>query len=118
MPRIYRIGDSCAVFALCHVSGVEEPAVIEVCKKHGFEWGRGMYDEEWKAAARELGIRLRAVSISPLKLRKFLHENPAGMFLVCTYNHVFSVNNGGIVVRPGTAPPGPRATIKQAWLVL
>lgn len=117
MKKIHRLSGTCAVFALSHVSGIVESKVLEICKSRGFEWGEGMQDDAWIAAAKDLGIRRREMNLEKCKLREFLKRYPSGMFLVGTHNHIFSVNNGAIMVRPSTEAPDLRVIIHKAWRV-
>lgn len=117
MKRIHRINGSCAIFALSHVSGRPEAAVIEVCKDHDFEWGQGMADDEIMAAAKDLDITKREIQIKKCSLKEFLKKYNSGMYLLATWNHIFAVNNGGILVRPDIRPPASRCVIHRAWRV-
>lgn len=118
MRKLRKINDSCAIVALYFVSKLSEELVIRVCKSHGFEVGAGMVDEEWMAAARELGVKTRSVSMQPMRLRKFLNTYPRGLYLVATRNHLFAVD-GGIVVDPHCPNlPGLDRVITNAWRVL
>lgn len=118
MRKLRKIDGSCAVVALFFVSKLSEDIVIDICKDHGFEVGRGMTDDEWKAAAGSLGIKLRSVPLSPMKLRRFLHDYPRGLYLVTTCNHLFAVE-GGIIIDPNNLyHPGLDRIVKGAWRVV
>lgn len=117
MSRMVKLYGSCPIIALQHASGLEESQVIDICKWHGFEWGEGMYIEDIHRAAREIGIKKRSIKIEPCTLRAFLKAYPMGLYLVCSYDHIFAVINGGVINHPRQSPPSNRAKIVQAWRV-
>ena|SRR3990167_4302349 len=117
MTRMVKLYGSCAVLALQHASGLEESQVIDICKWHGFEWGEGMYIEDIHKAAREIGIKKRKVQMEKCTLRKFLKDYPTGLYLVCSWDHIFAVVNGGCINHPMQKPVGHRTMIVDAWRV-
>lgn len=118
MRKLRKIDGCCAVVALYFIAKLSEDIVIDICKDHGFEAGEGMDDIQWKAAARDLGIRMRAVDMESMRLRTFVNKYPVGLYLVATRNHLFVVE-GGIVVDPRHPdPPGLDRVIQMAWRVL
>lgn len=120
MKKIKKIKGSCAVVALHHVSGVDEETVLRVCKLHGFEVGEGMEDDDWKEAADDLGISIRAIPFKNCRLRAFVKKYPLGLYLVGTFDHLFVLDNG-IIVDPREKMrgkwPGLGRIVKQAWVV-
>jgi hypothetical protein len=80
-----------------------------------------MDDADWLEAADDLGIKTRAVSISPLRLRRFIHDNTTGLFLIGTFDHLFVLDNG-LIVDPREKMrgryPGLGRIVKQVWRVL
>jgi hypothetical protein len=118
MTRLRKIDGSCAILALRFVSGEEEGRVIDVCMDNGFEWGRGMYEEEILAAAKDLGVRLRRLPVSRIKVRKFLKLHPRGVFLACQRDHIFAVNNGAALSRPDIKTTSMDCIVQDAWRVL
>ena len=105
------------MIALQYVSGIDEETVLRVCALHGFESKAGMEDEEWRAAAEELKIKTRAMSLSPQKLRRFKRDYPQGLYLLGTCNHLFAIDNGIIIDPRCEKPPGLDRIIRQAWKV-
>jgi len=75
MKILKKIPACCAVVALHYVSGIEEETVLRTCLLHGFIEGSGMEDYEWQAAADDLGIKIRHVSIEPQRLKVFLKNH-------------------------------------------
>lgn len=118
MKRLKKIHGSCAVLALKFASGKDESLVIDICKFHGFEWGEGMTDEEWCAAAKDLGIRKRLIKFKKCSLSNFIKDHPIGMFFVGTYNHLFVLNNGGIINHPSEGSMDMRRIVKKAWKII
>lgn len=117
MKKIVKIKNACAVVALLYVSGATEETVLRVCKMHGFETDHGMDDEDWRDAAVSLNLRVRSVSLSPVRLNKFVKEYKTGLYLVGTHNHLFVVDNGLVVDPRHENPPGLDRVVKQAWTV-
>jgi hypothetical protein len=120
MKKLKRIDGSCAVVALHYVSGIEEDAVLRSCIFHGFRAGQGMEDEEWQAAAGDLGIKFRAVAAKSQRLKSFVKKHPKGLYLLGTKDHIFVLDNG-IIIDPREKQagryPGLGRIIKQAWKV-
>lgn len=120
MKKLKKIDNSCAVVALHHVSGIDEETVLRVCVLHDFNCKDGMEDEDWREAAKELGIKVVSIPLTPCRLKKFLKEFPTGLFLVGTRDHLFVIDNG-IIVDPSERQagryPGLGRIIKQAWRV-
>ena len=117
MKRLKKIDGSCAVVALLYCSGMDEETVIRVCQFHGFEAGKGMTDDEWHAAARDLKIKFRLVAMKPCTLGQFIKNHPKGLYLIGTHDHLFVVDNGIIVDPRNTNPPGLKRSVKQSWRV-
>jgi hypothetical protein len=114
-----RIHGYCTILALTYCSGLPESQVLDICKWHGFkDNGKGMDDPDWQDAADDLGIRRRAVRLSQHNVGQFLKAHPNGLYLVTTYNHIFTVLNGGIVSHPLQDPLGRRCKVEAAWRVL
>lgn len=120
MQKLKKIDGSCAVLALHHVSGLPEDTVLRVCKLHGFEPSLGMEDNDWRAAADDLGIKVRSINIEPCRLKKFVNNHKSGLYLLGTFDHLFSLDNG-IIIDPREKMrgryPGLGRIVKQAWLV-
>ncbi len=117
MKKLRKIPNSCAVLALHYVSGKDEETTLRVCKLHEFYPDYGMDDENWREAAKDLGVETRALPISPQRLRKFLRDNPTGLFLIGTHDHLFVIDNGTIIDPRCTKPPGLGRVVKQVWRV-
>ena len=118
MKKLVKIDASCAVCAIKYVSGIDEDTVLRVCAVEGFEAGEGMEDDAWMAAARQLGVRFRRVSLEPAVLSRFIKDHPKGLYFVGTVDHLFVIDNG-IIFDPRCAnPPGLKRTITSAWRVL
>lgn len=117
MKKLKKIGGACAPLALWYVSGKEEDAVLRICQAYGFKEEQGMDDADWKNAAAQLGIKMRAVPFEECSLKKFIKNHPAGLYLVCTFDHIFSVDNGIIIDPRNKKPPGLARKIKQAWKI-
>lgn len=118
MRYIKKIDGSCAVCALQYVSGIDEETVLRVCVSCGFEKSKGMEDSEWMEAAKCLGVSVRAMNIEqPCALYQFIKNNPRGLYLVGTYDHIFVLDNSIIVDPRNMNPPGLKRRIKQAWKV-
>lgn len=120
MRKLQKIDGSCAVLALHHVSGLPEDTVLRVCKLHGFEPSLGMEDDDWRAAADDLGIKIRAVPMESCRLKKFANNHKDGLYLLGTFDHLFALDNG-IIIDPreklAGRYPGLGRIVKQAWKV-
>ena len=113
------INGYCAVLAITYASGLPESQVVDMCRWHGFvDNGAGMYDDDWLAAAKDLGIRLRRVKTKAKTVGGFLKEHPLGTFLVGTEGHLFAVLNGGMVNHPIQSNTDRRCKVQEAWRVL
>lgn len=121
MKKLKKIDASCAVLALHHVSGVDEETVLRVCKLHGFEAGEGMEDSDWQEAAKDLGVKIRRISLEPCRLSKFINNHEVGLYLLGTMDHLFVIDNG-VIIDPRTKMfgkfPGLGRIIKEAWRVV
>ena len=118
MRILKKIEDSCAVVALTYASQIDQETVLRVCTLHGFEVGYGMEDQEWQDSARELGLKFRAVSLKPCRLRSFIKKYNTGLYFVGTINHIFCVDNGLVIdPRYDGDTDGMGRIIKQAWKV-
>lgn len=117
MKKLKKLGGACAPLALWYVSGKEEDAVLRICQAYGFKETEGMDDSDWKKAAAQLGIRMRAIPFEECTLKKFLREFKAGLYLVCTWDHIFVVDNGILIDPRNLKPPGLSRMIKQAWRI-
>lgn len=109
------------MLALHYVSGIDEESVLRVCAFHGFVPRLGMFDEEWQEAARELGVRTKSKGELDIRLNKFIKENPEGLFLVTTRDHLFVIDNGLLVdplAKDGNYYPGMRRVVRGAWRIL
>ncbi len=91
MKKLNKIENACAAVALRYAAKEPEDRVIEICL------GQGLFDEQWKAAANKLGIRLREAGGCPVMLKTFIKNNPYGMWIATTKNHMFIVDNGKII---------------------
>ena len=120
MKKLLTIDGCCAVLALHHVSGVDEETVLRVCTLRNFHPKKGMEDRDWKAAADDLGIKVRGLAMEPCRLKRFIETHPDGLFLLGTHDHLFCLDNG-IIIDPREKMagryPGGRRIIKQAWRV-
>lgn len=76
-----------------------------------------MYIEDIHRAAREIGIKKRRIQMDDCTLREFLRKYPMGLYMVCSYDHIFAVVNGGVINHPMQKPVGHRTKIVQAWRV-
>ena len=117
MKKLLSIDGSCALVALRYISGIDEDTMERLCIANNFKPGIGMFDEDWKKVAKALGIKIRSALIEVGTLRKFVKEHPEGLYLVCTHDHIFVVDNGVVF-----DPKYPNAlklkrVIKEAWLV-
>ncbi len=114
-----RLHGYCAVIALTYVSGLPESQVVDMCRWHHFvDNGKGMDDDDWLSAAKDLGIRLRRLHKKHDTIRDFLQAHPTGLFLVGTRNHLFAVLNGGMVNHPNQRTTDKRCKIDTVWRVL
>ena len=114
-----RIHGYCAILSLIHASGLPESHVLDICKFYGFrDNGNGMEDEDIEEAIEDLGIRRRRVSNPPNTVGAFLKKYPLGLFIVTTYNHIFVVLNGGVVMHPLQDKMDRRCKLENAWRVL
>ncbi len=116
MKKLRKIDGSCAVCALCYVSGLDQETVLRVCALHGFEAGRGMFDEEWQDAAEHLGLKFRKVPESECRLKTFMSKYKKGLYLVGTIDHIFVLDNG-IIIDPKEDKEGMGRIVKGAWRV-
>lgn len=120
MNKLKTIEGSCAVLALHHVSGVDEDTVIRICTLHNFKPAKGMKDRDWKAAADDLGIKIRMLQMEPCRLKNFWENHPSGVYLLGTHDHLFVLDNN-ILIDPREKLrgkyPGLRRIVKQAWRV-
>lgn len=117
IKKLKKINDSCAVVALHYISGLDEEAVLRICRLHGFEVGHGMSDEDWQRAAVHLGIKFRGVALEKCHLNKFMKNHKSGLYLLGTCDHIFVLDNGIIIDPRNKKPPGLKRIIKQAWRV-
>lgn len=80
-----------------------------------------MEDYEWQAAADDLGIKIRHVSIEPQRLKVFLKNHANGLYLLGTRDHLFALDNG-VIIDPreklSGRYPGLGRIVRQAWKVL
>lgn len=118
-PRLKRMKGACVPTALWYLSGGDEGEVIRVCKAFGFREGTGeeagMDDEDWIAAARHFGIRVRRVACEDMRLDKFVNNHREGLFVVHTWDHMLVVENGKVIdPREG---PGLRRFVRAVWRV-
>jgi hypothetical protein len=116
MKKLKKVPGACAVIALRYVLGIDEDAVLRVCKLYGFTERSGMEDKDWQSAAKHLSIIFRAVALPQCTLKQFVKNHPEGLYLVGTHDHLFCVDSG-VVVDPRTPTPGLKRIIKQAWKV-
>ncbi len=115
MKKIKKADGWCAVVALQNVSGIDEKTVLHVCEHHDFDPFHGMEDNEWLAAAKELGINAKPMRLIPQKVRKFVHKHATGLFLVGTTDHLFVVREGKMF---DPISGSLDAVVKQAWRIL
>lgn len=111
MKPLSKIEGACALRALRYAAGADEHRVIEACLM------QGQFDEQWKAAANELGLRLEKILYRKTSLKKFVKMNPRDMYLICTHNHIFVLDNGRII-DPDWDNSGLYRMIVQAWRVI
>lgn len=116
MKKLKHLEGACAVLALHYISGKSEETALRVCKMHDFHPGEGMDDEDWREAAEVLGIRVRAMPLESMRLKRFVTLHSEGLFLIGTHNHLFVVDSG-VIVDPRTKTPGFGRIVKQAWRV-
>ena len=117
MKKLLSIDGSCALVALKYISGIDEDTMERLCTANNFKPEVGMFDEDWKKVAKILGIKIRSAIIEVGTLKQFVKSHPDGLFLVCTHDHIFVVDNGVVF-----DPKFPNAiklkrVIKQAWKV-
>lgn len=117
MKKLKKIPDSCAVAALWYCAGIEEDTAIRICRANGFKEGQGMEDSDWRRAADLMGIKCRGIAIQPQTLKQFLKNNPEGLYLLGTCDHLFVVDNGIIIDPRNKKPPGLKRMILQSWRV-
>ncbi len=113
MKKLRKLKDSCAVVALCYASKAPEDVAIRVCTLHGYQ-GAGMEDEQWKAAAVQLGIKSRAVTMESMRLHQFVKAYPKGLYLAWTVNHLLVVDNGRVIDPLHEPKPSMRRVIQGA----
>ncbi len=118
MKKLHKIKASCAVCALWYVAGIDEEAVLRVCRSLGFREGEGMTDIEWKSAARTLDIDIRGIAMQPCTLKKFIKNHQDGLYLLGTWDHLFVLDNSVIIDPRCERPPGLGRKILQAWIVM
>lgn len=120
MKKLLTIDGCCAVLALHHVSGIDEETVLRICTLRNFKPKKGMADKDWKAAADDLGIKIRGLIMEPCRLKRFVEDHPTGLWLLGTHDHLFVLDNN-VIVDPREKQrgkyPGLRRVIKQAWRV-
>lgn len=116
MRRLAKIRASCAVIALCYAAKVPEAEAMLVCVEHNFAKDRGMFDKEWQAAAKKLGLRLKPILEKPTRLERFMRGHETGMHIVATHNHLFIVDSGRLY-DPHWGKPGLSRKVLQAWKV-
>ena len=117
MKRILKKDGFCAPAALAYVSGLPEKTVLDICVHEGFDPFHGMDDAEILAAAKELGIKLRPVKCQPQRLRKFIKDHKFGRYLVCTWDHIFVLNDG-LIYDPLCPTGGLGRVVQIAWRVV
>lgn len=117
MKKLSKISGACVLAALWYIVGIDEEAVLRVCTAHGFKPGKGMFDEDWKRAANQLGIKMRGIAMKQCTLKKFVKNHPEELYIVGTFDHLFVVDNGIIVDPRCATPPGLKRIIKQVWRV-
>lgn len=117
MKKLKKINDSCAIVALLYCSGLDEDTVIRICKLHGFEAGRGMEDREILDSAKEMGLKVRKKTINSCRLSTFIKNNPKGLFLVGTHDHLFVIDNSLVIDPRNETRPGLGRIINQTWKV-
>ena len=120
MKKIIKLENSCAVVALHHVSGLDEETVLRVCKIHDFDVKIGMDDEDWIAAAKDLGITIRSVFEGSVRFKTFMNQHKTGLFLIRTSDHLFVLDNGIIIdpcAKEWDGYPGLSRVVLQVWKV-
>lgn len=117
MNKLRKLKDSCAVVALCYVSKVPEDVAIRVCTLFGYH-GTGMEDDQWQAAAKQLGIDMRLVPLEEsMRLHAFVRDHPNGLYLVWTVDHLLVVDNGKIIDPLHEPDPSTRRMVQGAMYV-
>lgn len=104
--------------ALQYISGLDEEAVLRICKHSGFHPSLGMHDEDWKSAADLLGIEVHGMPHSPCRQEAFLKKKREGLYLLGTCDHIFVYDNGIIIDPRGPKTSGMGRIIKQVWKVI
>ena len=117
MKKLKEIDGACVLCALHYVSKIDEDTIIRICTLHGFREGQGMENQGWRSAATQLGLKLRWMMLKPTRLKKFIKDNPVGLFFIGTHDHLFVVDNGIIVDPRCKKPPGFGRIIREAWVV-
>lgn len=117
MRKLKKIKGACAPTALWYCCQKDEDTVLRVCQAYGFKEAEGMFDSDWQQAAQQLGITMRAVSLDPMRLGKFVKEYPDGLYLMSTRDHLFIVDNGVVFDPRYEKAPGLNRKVLAAWRV-
>lgn len=114
MKKLRKLKDQCAVVALCYASKVPEEVAIRMCTLHGYKAGIGMADEDWRSAAKSLGIKTCAVPMEHMRIHQFIKEHPTGLYLCWTVNHLFVVDHGKLIDPMHEPKPSVRRIMQGA----
>ena len=108
MELIAHKRNNCVLVALRELTGKPDAEIFAAVRKHGYRDNRGMYVENYFAAAKDLGLKMteekRRWDLVPsggdrgkMTLRDFVRAFPKGVFLVRTWGHALVVRDGAVV---------------------
>ena len=109
--------------ALKYLSKLEDSIVHEICLSNWFQQDHGMEENEWRKAAKEMGLRLRRLNLKKRDLyrAKLSHISKiysSGKYIIYTPEHLFVLDNGKIIDPLNGNGYGPDRIVTGVWKLL